>query len=544
MEFTDFMEDLTVKGILDFYEITSEEDIVRTLEMYKFCSPYNIVSKLNKHRELPEIKQNDGEPVVSFVAHIDSFKKSDKYVNLMERFNILVGEVDNTSVDIIAPLYSELDFTALLLNLDARINSFRWVTPFNFEQLRDPDYKIPYLPDLLFRRVILECVNLGATDVHFSVRHVNKKPEYVILYRQDGSIRELNLFKLDATLNAEIITKVIDMLTKKRAEDLNISSGVTASISDAICDKKIELRLSANKVHGGYECICRIQNIKTVSLTIKDLGFPSYVQHAMYKMCRKCTGLTLFTGPIRTGKNTSAFALANEFVKQPLKIKSFESPIEALMPFPQVDYADEPSFLEDAIRLAKKQDINIAFLNEIPNKNVAFGVQDLVNSSIHVITTMHIDRIWHLPYKLFEYYGESYRNIISQINCVFNQKMFPLLCPDCTESMLTEDVEDEELRNMLLEHNVTTVGMTRGCEKCFDVNTGSYGFQLGKNQPFVEFLIFTDDLKSKLLSAQHVYEMEKILKKEIMSSKRSLEFELCNAIKEKRISPDALYSIM
>ena len=334
------------------------------------------------------------------------------------------------------------------------------------------------------------------------------------------------------------------MPTKKSAEDLEIPAGITASISDAICDRKIELRLSANKVHDGYECVCRIQNVKTVSMTIPDLGFPDYVQDTMYKMCRKHTGLTLFTGPIRTGKNTSAFALANEFVKQPVKIKSFESPIEALMPFPQVDYLDEPKSLEEAIRLAKKQDINIAFLNEIPNKSVAFGVQDLVNSSVHVITTLHIDRIWHLPYKLFEYYGDSYRNIISQINCVFNQKMFPLLCPSCVENMLTEDLQSEELKKLLLDHNVTNVGVSRGCDECFDFNIGTFGVQRGKNQPFVEFLVFDDELKSRLLATQHVHEMETILKKEIKDKKRSLEYEICKAVKNKQISAEALYAIL
>lgn len=544
MELFDFIEDATVKNILDFYQIKTEEDIVNVLETYKFCSSYTIVSKLNKCKEFESIQQNTGEELIPYAAYIESFSQSAKYTNLMDRFDILIGENEDGSVEVIAPLYKELDFTALLLNLEPTISSFRWVTPINFEKLKDPSFKVTYLPDLLFRRIILECVNLGATDVHFTVRHVNKEPEYIILYRQDGSIRELNLFKLNAELNAEIITKAISMLTKKSAEDLNTPDGVVASITDAICDKKIELRLSANKVREGYECVCRIQNVKTVSMTIADLGFPDYVQNAMYKMCRKTTGLTLFTGPIRTGKNTSAFALANEFVKKPLKIKSFESPIEALMPFPQVDYLDEPGYLEDAIRLAKKQDVNIAFLNEIPNKNVAFGVQDLVNSSIHVITTLHIDRIWHLPYKLFEYYGESYRNIISQINCVFNQKMFPLLCQECTENMLTEDLEDDEVKELLLRYNVTSVGVAAGCHKCFDLNTGTFGVQKGKNQPFVEFLIFTDDLKSRLLSTQHVHEMEKILKDAIMKEKRSLEYEICKAIKNKQISVDSLYSVM
>lgn len=76
---------------------------------------------------------------------------------------------------------------------------------------------------------------------------------------------------------------------------------------------------------------------------------------------------------------------------------SYDSPIEVLMPFPQVDYKDDPKRLLDCVRLAKKQDIDIAFLNEIPSKDVAFAVKDLVTSSIGVITTLHLNRIWDLP---------------------------------------------------------------------------------------------------------------------------------------------------
>ena len=52
-------------------------------------------------------------------------------------------------------------------------------------------------------------------------------------------------------------------------------------------------------------------------------------------------------------------------VKLPIKLVSYEYPIEVLMPVSQVDYANNEEILLNAIRLAKKQDVNVAFLNEI-----------------------------------------------------------------------------------------------------------------------------------------------------------------------------------
>lgn len=83
------------------------------------------------------------------------------------------------------------------------------------------------------------------------------------------------------------------------------------------------------------------------------------------------------------------------------------------MPFTQVDYGGDESTLLNAVRLAKKQDVNVAYINELPNKEVAFSVRDLVNSSVYVLTTMHMDRLWHLPYKLKEYYGDQFKDVIS-----------------------------------------------------------------------------------------------------------------------------------
>ena len=48
----------------------------------------------------------------------------------------------------------------------------------------------------------------------------------------------------------------------------------------------------------------------------------------------------------------------------------------------------------------------ISVLNEIPNSDVAFAVRDLVNSAIGVITTTHVDRVWHVPNKLNEFFME------------------------------------------------------------------------------------------------------------------------------------------
>lgn len=544
MQLTDFIHDEMCLSLLGLFNIRNDEEMISVLEAYKFIDSYSLVSICNRVMDCPSIiLGDDTSETKTQMYHLDEVTVDKSLEDVMSKFNVLITKTQ-TGLNVIASIFNDVDFTSLFLSLDRVVTSVQWVTPYNFEILKNKDFRYPYVPEMLLRRLVFECVQIHATDLHITVRHVNKRPEYIVYYRQDGYLYPMRLFDFTREMNHEVISKMIDKLTGRQSTDLDISAGIVASVGDVFGDGTTELRVSANKVRAGFECVCRIQNVKTVSLLISQLGFPKYTQESLMRMSRKRTGLTLFTGPIRTGKNTSAFALANELVKQPIKIKSFESPIEALMPFPQVDYADEPEALADAVRLAKKQDLNVAFINEIPTKDVAFGVQDLVNSSVYVITTLHIDRIWHLPYKLYEYFGDSYRNIISQINGVYNQKMFPLLCPHCLIDVFVEDLEDEEIRNFLTMYGVNKVAASTGCDHCIDSDTGTYGIARGKNQPFVEFLEFNDDLKSRLLRTSQVYEMEQILKEEIMATKRSLEYEILAAIQDKKIGVDAIYSII
>lgn len=548
----DFKVRSEVKSLLEMYGIESKIEIITILEQYKFMDRGELLHCLNSNLELPsdtKILKDDNEDNNEnrqLIRHVEPGSigsHSEKFKELEERFGVYVTEKENGSVIVLNSIENDsLDILALELLMNIPSMKLIWVTPYNYSILRGITPEINHA--ILFRRILLEAIDKKATDLHITVAHINKEAKYKIYYRQDGILCEMHLFDLTAQDNQILITNLISTSSNRHDIDLLTSAGVTALIPNVFGDSSVELRVSANRVKDGFECVCRIQNTKTVSLTISELGFPEHTQEVLIKVSKKRAGLTLFTGPIRTGKNTSAFALANEMIKSPVKIKSFESPIEALMPFPQVDFNGEPAQLSDAVRLAKKQDLNIAFINEIPDKTVAFGVQDLVNSSVHVVTTLHINRLWHLPYKLSEYYGEGYKNVISQINAIFNQKMFGCLCEKCKEEMLTANISDSDIRNLLLERGINKIYTNKGCTSCINIDSKTIGIQRGRNQPYVEYLLFTEELKSKLVSCNSPYEMENLLKNELRATEHTLEKEMCEAVAHGIISYEALYSLL
>lgn len=520
----DFCEFPEVANIFESAMFKDDYTIIKMLELYKFCTREKIISVLSKKYHLEDL------------VSIESCDWREELQFVMTKYHVFIEVVSDTKAIIYTCLFRELDINGLAIDLASFTLDIKYITPLNYEILSGVDITKSYDSLILFKRILLQAIKLQATDLHFSVKHKDMIPLYPIEYRKDGSLYTMNLFTLDANLNSSIVHSLIAHKTKVSDLDLLSAAGVIANSSNIFQTNDVELRITACKVKDGYHCVIRIQEAKTFSFTLDKLGFPEIILHDLDYCVNKKNGLILFTGAVRTGKNTSAFALINEIIKQPVNVVSYESPIEVLMPINQIDYYGNEDTLLNAVRLAKKQDVDLAFLNEIPNKEVAFAVKDLLNSSIGVITTMHLNRIWHLGYKLYEYYGDSYKDVISQIVAVFNQKMFPIGCPHCQEEYYVS-TSDLACKEILLKNNITSVKQSVGCSKC------NHGLLDGGNQPYSESIIFTEELKDELLKCDAPYQMEKILKNEILSSNKSLEHQMILAVKEGKLMSNCLWDL-
>lgn len=512
-------------------------ELITDLEIYKFMSRDEILKHLKF--EFPEL----------IFENVKSVNRKEEFLTIEGRYGILLDHIDSKSVKVIKSVFQTLDQT----NLELDLKQFKEIeivniTDVNFRELSEYGYRPKYDPMILFKRILIEVIKLNGTDLHFGVIHRNMRAEYPIQYRVNGDLYDLDLFTLDKELNHSIISTLVETKTSANSLDLSLPDGITANSSDILDNGNVELRIAANKVKDGLQCVIRIQEKKTFSYTIDSLGFSKEAQDFLMWLSKKRSGITLITGAIRTGKNTTAFALANEMIKYPIKMIDYSSPIEVLMPFNQVDYLADENNLLACVRLAKKQDVNVAFLNEIPSKEVAFAVKDLVNSSIHVITTIHMDRIWHLPYKLNEYYGDSYKDVISQINGVMNQKMFDVMCPNCREAYSTSSIRDLAKKAFLEERGLQNVWVAKGCEKCISTVKHSghnkTGSVIGANQPYVEFLRFDDKLKSRLLACDHAWQMEEIIKEVVRENKNTLEDTMFDGIQRGVLDYNALDYIL
>lgn len=439
----------------------------------------------------------------------------EEYKAIAEKHNVII-ERGRTMV-VYIPLGQEVDDALLQIDIPQYEIVYRYVADCNVRLLRTglsphtlSSKLAKFRPLLVFRRLIMDCHSLAGSDLHFVSYYVNKQPVHKIEYRIKSEVFP-SKFEIDLDMMQQIILAVIGKLTPASVMDVDSNKGVTTEVRDLFGDGTTDLRITSTHDDAGFFTVFTIQTTNTTTMNVDELGFPKQDVAVIRQLAARQTGLTLVTGEMRSGKNTTIFAMLNEIVGGPLRIVEYSNPIENHMPFPQINYRGDTELLKEYMRMAKKQDINIAVLNEIPNAEVAFAVRDLVNSAIGVITTTHINRVWHLPVKLREFFGVDYKTIISQLNACVNHKMFRRWSgPNMQKRSLVKEQSDFNL-----------FCYTAGVRQYFvpeDVSKVTFDYQ-----PLVEIMVFTDAMKTAMLNFDEVWRAEQMIESHIRQAHATLE---------------------
>ena len=414
------------------------------------------------------------------------------------------------------------------------------LSPSNFNELTGHTYE--YNPMLLLRRLIVECMHRGGANLKIEPRVIHHKPNIAVRFRIDKTVIEYTDFTITEELESSMLKTMLATTSSVDPTSIDKSGGVTGLSKHLLCNDLIEGRFGITKMMHGYLFNLRIQFITDEIRNIAHLGLDSYTENALRVISNKVNGLTIITGPMNSGKTTTLWAVMSEMLEKPISCVEYSTPVEAEFGLPQVDYGENLMRLHQMLSIAKKQDIDVAFLNEIPNKEIAQGVRDLLNSNVHCLTTFHLDRIWDLPHKLYEYYGEEYKDVLSQLNLVVNQKMFVKQCPYCLEKTSVDSLPNIYTK-FLLKYGITSVYVNKGCEHC---NNGEL---IGGVVILAESLLFTDKIITDLRGLNAPRDMEQYLKNLFLTNEtflqdsRSLEMKLVNGIKNKSLTYKSLLDL-
>lgn len=523
-----------LKSSFEDYDLSSGEKFLYSLELYSLYTSQELVNKINEIVGLN-----------SYVVHVDEIEDCIDYYRIESEFKVLIRPTKDGVINVYLNMFNDVEEyrIAIAMNSSEDVIVMHRLTPLNWKKLNGEYSDRDCNSLLLFRKIILDAVNSGAEDVSFDHIMVRDKknrfyPKAIIRFKIMGNHNIYTGVTLEPHHQSRMLKDIVAILCPNSTLDIDTIEGITTSISDTFGDGSVSLRFTAKPTVCGHSCTVRLQNMKTVSLKIEELGFSEQQQIILRRLSKKVTGLTLITGAKGSGKNTTAFAIANSMKEMPVKIQDFSSPVEVYMPFTQVNYENNVEKLVNLCRLSKKEATEVILLNEIPDKSVAFAVQDLVNSSTHVITTTHIDRVWHFPFKLYELYGEDYRNIISQLNAVINQKMFYKQCKKCADRTAIIGTDDIEIEKFMEEQGYNYHYINKGCPNCVN------GVDIHGVQPYAEIFVLTPSLKSELQKCAKPYEMEKVVRDYMLKKKLSFETSLSKAVDNGDIRIEDLSAIV
>lgn len=507
-------------------------DLIYNLELYDFVHREELIRVMNSKGF--NVKSIDVySPVPVYVTLYEKIKE-------IEKENPVISEIrGKDSVLFISDVFNQQQVERLAVQVTVSDVSLDSVTPRNFELLKDPSISPDWDYRVLLRRIVLDCIDKKGRDIHIGVKTMEYGLKYYVKFRIADMLEEFDLFQIDRSINKELIFGLVSSDTNAFSQDLDTKHGVEASVIDLFGDKKVSLRVSAMKVNGGYKCVCRVQQFTTTSLKINELGFSKDIQDDLLFVSQKKGGLTMITGAMNTGKNTTAFGMINDMIKRPeLAIADYSSPVEVSMPVDQVDYKGDPVYLRNLVRLSRKQDLDVLHINELADEQVALAAMGLVYSSVHVITTTHINRIWHLPHKMKEFFGDGFKSIFTQMNACFNQRMFKKQCPHCKVHAAVSELGNPHFKKILQDHGVDFYYLRQGCSECEGPDRKVF------IQPYMERFVMDEELLAALMRVDLPYEMEEVIREYVKSKKYNLEYTLSKAVERGDIEVHSLMSIL
>lgn len=112
------------------------------------------------------------------------------------------------------------------------------------------------------------------------------------------------------------------------------------------------------------------------------------------------------------------------------------------------------------------------------------------------------------------------------------------------QEKLLSELKSEPIYKLLSSKGVNSYFVTKGCKYCRDEITGSSGFIIGRNQPYAEHLIFTEEIKEHLLRCEHPWDMELYLKAKIREKAQALEDYMVDGVKSGDLNVESLEYIL
>ncbi len=314
----------------------------------------------------------------------------------------------------------------------------------------------------LVNMILFEALRQRASDIH--VHPMETK--LVIRFRIDGML--VDAFSPPLSL-APAISSRLKVMTE--LDIANRHSPQDGHSTVRVGNRKIDIRLSVIPTVYGERIVLRLLDQTQTRLSLDEIGMSERMQHDLFRLLDKNTGIILVTGPTGSGKTTSLYGALGNVDRTARNVMTIEDPVEYHLEGisqTQVNVKRGVTFAA-GLRSLLRQDPDVILVGEIRDQETAnLAVQASLTGHL-VLATLHTNDAPSAIARLTDIGVEPYL-VTSTLLATMAQRLLRRTCQACGGS--GEDPAGRDGR----------------CEKCF--GTGYRG-RIG----VFEIMLMTDELR-------------------------------------------------
>lgn len=341
-------------------------------------------------------------------------------------------------------------------------------------------------------KIFRDAVENNISDIHFEPQEDN----LTVRFREDGTLKKRYELPKSAAL------RLANRIKTMASADVNTSKAIQDGNTRLdIFGRCVDLRISVIPAVNGENIVVRILDQNKGGADLSMIGFSEENERKFLKLIKRPQGIILLTGPTGSGKSTSLYAALSVLNSEDRCIITFEDPIEYRMPGivqVQINPAMGVTFPQ-ALKSGLRQDIEVALVGEIRDRETASIAFDAANTGHMVLSTLHTNSAASSILRLVKMGIEPY--VVSRsLVAVINQRLAKRICPDCRGEYFLD--KNSPYRKILgCGDKPVKLYRGRGCEKC-----GGTGYR--GRIALQEFLVVTNEIGDLLDRGASTNEIE------------------------------------
>lgn len=298
-----------------------------------------------------------------------------------------------------------------------------------------------------------QAIKKKSSDIHIEMHEFKAE----VRYRVDGVL--VKHIELDKNIMSLVISRIkvisnLDISEKRVPQD--------GRTQIKVAGKTLDIRVSILPTFYGERVVMRILMQSEDILSIKELGFPSYITDELESVLGNSYGMVLVTGPTGSGKSTTLHSLLHQVVSEEKNIITVEDPVEYKSnEFSQIQVNNKVGLTFAAgLRSILRQDPDIIMVGEIRDSETAsIAVQSALTGHL-LFSTLHTNRAPAAITRLIDMGIERFL-ISSSLLAVLAQRLVRKLCDDCK-------CADDSLasHNLFGFDSSKTIFQPVGCKSC------------------------------------------------------------------------------